>query len=202
MRKIFIIFILAVVVFGVNAQFVEGKNYEVVSEKSTEKPTVTEFFSFYCGHCFQFESMVDEYKKGLKSGTTFEKSHVDYIPRNNPKVQFGIVKAFLVIRELGLNATLRPAFFDYIHVQAKPLETEAKIKELFTSNGVSESDFNKHYNDPKLIKEAKKMAQAYKDKKVDMVPTIVVNGKYKLNMNSVKSTKELIKLTNFLLDKK
>ena len=202
MRKIFIIFLLGAAFFNAKAQFVEGRHYEVVSETTTEKPTVTEFFSFYCGHCFQFESMLDDYKKGLKTGTKFEKSHVDYIPRDNPPVQFGIVKAYLVIQALGIDEKLRPAFFDAIHTKGVPVETETDIKKLFTSNGVSGAGFDKLYEDPKLAKNAEKMIQAFKDKKITNVPTMVVNGKYKLKMESVKSLDELIKLTNFLLEKK
>jgi protein dithiol oxidoreductase (disulfide-forming) len=202
MRKIFIILLLGAGVFNAKAQFVEGKNYDVVSETVTKEPTVTEFFSFYCGHCYQFESMLDEYKKGLKSGTNFEKSHVNYIPRDNPAVQLGIVKAYLVIQALDMDEKLRPAFFDYIHVQAKVVETEAAIKEMFVSNGVSASDFDKHYNNSELVKTAVTMAAEWKVKKVSMVPTLVVNGKYKVNMNSVGTLDDLIKLTNFLLEKK
>jgi len=202
MRKIFVIFLLGAAVFNAKAQFVEGKNYDVVSETATEEATVTEFFSFYCGHCFQFESMLDEFKKGLNSGTNFEKSHVNYIPRNNPAVQLGIVKAFLVVQALDMDEKLRPAFFDYIHVQAKVVETEAAIKEMFEANGVSGSDFDKHYNDPKLEKVAMKMSEEWKTKQVSMVPTLVINGKYKINMNSVGTLDDLIKLTNFLLEKK
>jgi thiol:disulfide interchange protein DsbA len=202
MRKIFIILLLGTAFFNAKAQYTEGKHYTVVAETATAGQGITEFFSFYCGHCYQFESMLGEFKKGLKSGASFEKSHVNYIPRDNPAVQLGIVKAFLVVEKLEMDEKLIPAFFDYIHVQAKAIETEAAIKEMFVANGVSAGDFDKHYNDPKLEKAAMVMSEDWKAKKVDMVPSIVVNGKYKLEMNSVGTLEDLIKLTNYLLEQK
>mgnify|MGYP000282773826 CR=1 FL=1 len=85
----------------------------------------------------------------------------------------------------------------------RPNEVElGAIKEMFEANGVSGSDFDKHYNDPKLEKVAMKMSEEWKTKQVSMVPTLVINGKYKINMNSVGTLDDLIKLTNFLLEKK
>lgn len=201
MRKIFIILLLGAAVFSAKAQYLEGTHYDIVSETATKGSTVTEYFSFYCGHCFQFESMLDEYKKGLNQGTKFEKSHVDYIPRDNPPVQLGIVKAYLVIQAIGMDEKLRPAFFKHIHTDGKPIDTEKDIEAVFTSNGVSSADFKKHYNDPKLVSAAKAMVQDWKDKGISNVPTMVVNGKYRLNMQSIGTLEDLIALTNFLIEK-
>ncbi len=33
------------------AQFEEGVHYEVVAERGTKKPEVTEYFSFFCPAC-------------------------------------------------------------------------------------------------------------------------------------------------------
>ena len=202
MKKFAIIFVLGLVVFGVKAQITQGVHYNIISETATEKPTVTEFFSFFCGHCFQFESMLDTYKGSLKPGTVFEKSAVDWIPRKNAPVQFGMVKAYLTIQALGLDEKLRPAIFNHIHREGELIKTEADIKAVFTTNGVKASDFDKHYNNPKLVEEAKKMVALFKEKKVTTVPTLLVNGKYQVIWDSAKSLNDLIAITNFLLDMK
>ena len=201
MKKI-LIAVLLVLSVSVKAQFVEGKHYEVVGKVATEKPTVTEFFSLFCGHCYQFESMLSLYKGGLKEGTQFEKSHVDYIPRDNKAVSFGIVKAFLSMKSLNVEKELIPAFFKHIHAEMKPIETEKTIKEIFMANGVAAADFDKAYMSKKVEADANKMIALWQEKKITNVPTMVVNGKYKINMQSVSSLDELTKLTNFLLDKK
>merc|ERR1712157_702392 len=37
------------------ADFEAGNQYEVLKVEKSATPQVTEFFSFYCPHCFQFE---------------------------------------------------------------------------------------------------------------------------------------------------
>ncbi len=201
MRRTILIMAVVVVAFSAEAQYQEGKHYEVVNEKGTDKPTVTEFFSLYCGHCFQFEGMLNDYLKGLKEGTTFEKSHVEYIPRDNEPVSMGTIKAFLVMKKLGREKALMPAFFDHVHKFGLPVNTEADIKKIFTSNGVPSAVFDKYYNASEIAEAAKKMAERRGARQISNVPTMVVNDKYKINMGSVTSLQELINLTNFLLEK-
>ena len=181
--------------------FTEGKHYEVVADKKTEKPTVTEFFSLYCGHCFQFEALVDTVAASLKAGTKFEKSHVNYLPRNNEATQFGIVKAFIAMQDLGIQKELTAQFFAAIHLKGIEIDSEDDIKQIFLANDISEEKFQKVYTDPKLIKRAEAMAKSWEEKKVNNVPTLVVNGMYKIDMASVRSIEELVALTNFLLEK-
>lgn len=181
--------------------FEEGKHYEVVADQKTEKPTVTEFFSLFCGHCFQFEALVDTVAASLKAGTKFEKSHVNYLPRNNEATQFGIVKAFIAMQDLGMQKELSAQFFSAIHLKQIVIDSEDDIKQIFLANNISEEKFQKVYTDPELIKRAKVMAKQWEEKKVSNVPTLVVNGMYKIDMGSVKSIEELVALTNFLLEK-
>ncbi|HEY9116454.1 MAG TPA: thioredoxin domain-containing protein, partial [Roseivirga sp.] len=88
MKKALLITALLFVGIGAFAQsrFVEGQHYDVVSEKKSDQPNVTEFFSLFCGHCFQFEPFMDSLKNTLPKGVPFKKSHVDYIPRDNKPV--------------------------------------------------------------------------------------------------------------------
>lgn len=181
--------------------FQEGKHYEVVAEKKTEAPTVTEFFSLYCGHCFQFEALVDTVAASLKTGTKFEKSHVSYLPRNNEATQFGIVKAFIAMKDLGMQKELTAQFFSAIHLKGIVIDSEDDIKQIFLANDISEAKFQKVYNSPDLIKRARAMTKLWDEKKVGNVPTLVVNGMYKIDMGSVGSIEELVALTNYLLEK-
>lgn len=181
--------------------FEEGKHYEVVADQKTEVPTVTEFFSLYCGHCFQFEALVDTLKASLIDGAKFEKSHVNYIPRNNPEAQMGIVKAFLAMQDLGMQKELSAQFFAAIHMKGIQIDSVDDMKQIFLANDVSEEKFQKLFSDPDLIKRATAMSKEWEKKKVTNVPTLVVNGKYKIEMGSVKSLEELISLTNYLLEK-
>ena len=84
-------------------KFKEGEHYEVVNDTPSEKPTVTEYFSHYCSHCFQFERFVDTVKAHVNAD--FVKSHVSYIPKNDSLVAMSMVKAFVIMQELGVEKT-------------------------------------------------------------------------------------------------
>jgi thiol:disulfide interchange protein DsbA len=186
------------------SQFQEHINYEVVAEKATAQPTVTEFFSLYCGHCFQFEPLVTDVKAKLKPGTKFEKSHVSYIPRDNPEAQLGMVKAYVIMEELGgaKEEEIKLYFFNQVHIQNRSIEDVATMKALFIEKGVTKVAIDKYFADPKIIEKAEKMSALWEEKQVTNVPTLLVNGKYKVLMNSVKNMEEMMSLVNFLIDKK
>lgn len=184
------------------AQFVEGKHYDVVADKKSEKPVVTEFFSLFCPHCFQFEPFMDSLHQSLPKGVEFERSHVDYIPRDNKAVSFGIVKAYNVMVDLGKEDELRQAFFAAIHVKQEPIDSEAKIKQMFVDLGVSASKFDQLYNSQSVIDRSKAMSELWVKRQIDNVPTVVVNGKYKINMGSMRTMDELRQLTKYLLEQK
>ena len=61
MRKAALSLLFAFVALAVLGQndFKEGVHYDIVSDKKSESPVVTEFFSLFCGHCFQFEPLID-----------------------------------------------------------------------------------------------------------------------------------------------
>ncbi|WP_420387932.1 thiol:disulfide interchange protein DsbA/DsbL [Roseivirga sp.] len=179
--------------------FKEGVHYDVVSEKKSDRPMVKEFFSLYCGHCFQFEPFIDSLQKTLPTEVSFSRSHVDYIPRDNKPVSFGIVKAYNMMLDLDMEKELRQAFFAAIHLGEEPIDTEEEIKQIFLAHDVEAAKFDKLYNSQSVIDRAQAMADLWVKREISSVPTLVVNEKYKINMGSLKSMAELIEITDFLL---
>ncbi len=55
------------------AQFKEGVNYTTLKLPLSQKPTVTEFFSFYCPHCFAFEPVIEQLQSELPKDVIFKK---------------------------------------------------------------------------------------------------------------------------------
>jgi len=58
------------------AQFSEGEHYKVLDLEASKKPTVTEFFSFYCPHCKTFDPIIRQLKAQLPEGVKLNKAHV------------------------------------------------------------------------------------------------------------------------------
>jgi len=204
MKRLVIVLCLMVVGFAMSAQsaFKEGTHYEVLDKNKSEKPIVKEFFSLFCQHCFQFEPFMDSLASSLPNGVEFVKSHVDYLPRDNKPVSSGIVKAFIMMGDLGKEKELAAKFFAAIHLGQAPVASENDIKMLFIDSGVSGSKFDQLYNSKSVKDRAKAMSELWIEYEISSVPTVVVNEKYKINMSSLKSISELIDITLFLLKQK
>ena len=65
----------------------EGKQYLVIEgQQRTAQPEVIEFFSFYCPHCYSFETQYhipQKIAEALPEGTSFKQYHVDFLGRQS-----------------------------------------------------------------------------------------------------------------------
>mgnify|MGYP005845939315 CR=1 FL=1 len=182
--------------------FKEGTHYYVVAEEASKEQKITEFFSLFCSHCFQFEPLAKVLQEEFKSNVKFIKSHVDYMPRNNEEVSFGIVKAFVAMEALGKQKELTETFFAAIHLAGAEINSEADIKKLFLQNGITSQEFDEAYTSQKVIDKATQMRKEWERQGVTSVPTLIVNEKFKINVAALGGVEELKGLINYLLLKK
>ena len=66
MKNLLALVSAALLSFSVHAaKFTEGDYYKVLDQPQSTTPVVTEFFSLYCPHCYQFEPMIRQLPKTL-----------------------------------------------------------------------------------------------------------------------------------------
>ena len=191
MKKIFkplLVLLMPLLAFSITAcaeQYTEGKQYNKISETASKKSEVREYFSVYCGHCFKFEPFMHKLKKDLPEGTSFERNHVDFLRAASPKIQQMIAKGVVVAEQLGADDKLVGAIFNYIHVQRAVITSEKDLRNIFVLNGVDGDKFDKLMKSFSVNSHAnmmKKHQDSMTAKKVlTSVPTIIINGKYKIN---------------------
>ena len=51
---------------AMSKDYVEGKDYKIVSQNKTVEPEVREFFSFFCTHCFSMDETFQKLAKSLE----------------------------------------------------------------------------------------------------------------------------------------
>ena len=95
------------------SQFVEGKHYNVISQKApSSQPKLTEFFSFYCHNCFGMETMyMSDIKSGLNKQVAFETKHVNFSRDQNDVMPIEVMRALSVIQQIGGNDKINHAMF-------------------------------------------------------------------------------------------
>lgn len=191
MKKIFkplLVLLMPLLAFSITAcaeQYTEGKQYSKVSETASKKSEVREYFSVYCGHCFKFEPFMHDVKKNLPEGTSFERNHVDFLRGASPKIQQMISKAVVVAEQLGNDDKLVGALFNYIHVQRAVITSEKDVRNIFVLNGADGDKFDKLMKSFSVNSKAKMMKKYQEtmsaNRALTGVPTIIINGMYKIN---------------------
>lgn len=176
----------------------EGVHYTVINEgPGTEKPEITEFFSFYCPHCYNFsKTVVPKIESSLPEGVTFKQSHVEFIGR---EMGVEMSRAFAVAHQLNVEGKMDAAIFAAIHDKKQRFTNRDDIRKLFVANGVEGKDFDSAANSFMVNAQMAKMKRDTENAKLSGVPSLVVNGKYRVETGSIKTFDELIEIAYYLV---
>jgi thiol:disulfide interchange protein DsbA len=188
MQKLFMVLLMPLFALSITAcaeKYTEGKQYTKVNETVSAKAEVREYFSFYCPHCLRFEPFMETVKKNLPEGVKFERNHVDFLRAASPQIQAMLTKSVVVAEQLGMGDKLVGAVFNYIQIQKAAITTEKDIRNIFVLNGADGVKFDKLMKSFSVNSRAKSMKKHQdfmaKNGALKGVPTIIVNGKYRIN---------------------
>ncbi|MCV2884776.1 thiol:disulfide interchange protein DsbA/DsbL [Aestuariibacter sp. AA17] len=203
MKKLFSLFIAACL-FSLQAcaveQWKEGEHYEIIADKATDAPVVTEFFSFWCPHCFQFEPIVGDIKKALPEDVKFDKVHVNFMGFTSKEIQDSVTRAMIIGRELNKEEAINTAIFQFIHIQRGNITRFEDLRGSFIVNGVEEAELEKLAKsfsvNSKILQNNKKVDQFKRN--LQGVPTFIVNGKYKAKFTRDMTPDDFVELIVWL----
>lgn len=180
--------------------YVEGENYDLISPPvRTADPArieVVEFFWYGCGHCYNFEPLITAWKKTLADDVDFQGSPAIW---NKPMELHA--RAFYTAQVLGVFDTMHPALFQAMNVDHKKLASEDEIQALFVANGVAAEDFSKAFNSFGVSSQVKQAAARAKAAKITGTPALMVDGKYHVSTRKAGSQADMLKVSDFLIEK-
>ncbi|WP_025821227.1 thiol:disulfide interchange protein DsbA/DsbL [Shewanella marina] len=193
--------ILAPMVAMAAPKYQEGVHYTVINDgPGTPKPEITEFFSFYCPHCYTFsKTVVPEIKAELPKGVEFKQDHVDFI---GGQMGVELSRAFAIAHQLNVEDKMDKALFYTIQVERKPLTSLDDIRAVFVANGVDGKAFDAAANSFMVNAQMAQMKRATENAKISGVPALVVNGKYRVETGAIKSYDEMLDIAFWLANKK
>lgn len=180
-------------------RFKAGEDYQVLETPATDTPTVTEFFSFYCPHCYQFEPLVQQLKQQVPDNAKVVKNHVSFMGGNMGDV---VTRAYATAVVLDAQDTIIPVMFNRIQVAQNPPKSLADVRQMFVDNGIDGSEFDGAYNSFSANSMAKRFDQSFEKAGLRGVPAVIVNGKYHVTPKTVETPEEYFQLINFLLTQK
>jgi thiol:disulfide interchange protein DsbA len=164
-------------------QFLEGEHYRVVDAAERRRPgadiTVTEFFSYGCVHCKNFDPMVEEWKASLPEGVTFDRSPVAFSP-----VWTLLAQTYLTLDYLDILDQNHTRLFRRIHDRATQFLSAEQIADFVDGNGASKEEFLQAFNSPEVRRQLREADVAQRRIQINSVPTLVVADRYVINMDN------------------
>lgn len=186
-----------------------GVSYSVVSPaQPTNAPPgkvqVMEVFWLACPHCYALEPHIQAWRKRKPDYVQFVRVPVMWGP-----VQRAHARLYYTLEALGRSDLVDKAF-QYIHGLEMQTRTESilvgtskaatmRVQQAFaTKYGVSAGAFASAYNSFDVnthLRQAEEIGQIYE---INSVPTIIVDGRYKTNVEKAGGDNKLIALIDFL----
>ena len=184
----------------------KGRHYkELPYPVKTEDPSkieVLEVFWYGCPHCYEFNNEhLPEWEKQLAEDVSFR-----LMPATFPGWETH-AKAFYAAEFLGIREDIHQFLFDKIVADPKKYKEVSDFKPLFIERGVKSEDFDKVFavsgfrKISKIDEAIKKAGDTVKSLRISGVPALIVNGKYKVGVRDAGSFENMIKITNFLVNK-
>ncbi|MEX0422560.1 thiol:disulfide interchange protein DsbA [Providencia rettgeri] len=206
MKKIMLALLGIAMSFGAAAaNYTEGKEYTDVKPVAN-LPQVLEFFSFYCPHCYQFESVYkvpQTVEKNLPEGVKMERYHVDFLG----PLGADLTQAWAVAIVLKAEDKVTPILFEGIQ-KTQSINSKADIRNAFIKAGISGDEYDAALNSFVVKSVVAKQQNAAQDLKLRGVPALFVDGKYQVRNNGISVDnaadygKEFSNVVNFLVNKK
>lgn len=110
-----------------------------------------------------------------------------------------MAKSYATMVSLGVEDKMIPAMFAQIHQKREAPQDEAELKRIFTDNGVDAQKFDAAYNSFAVNSMQKRFDQQFKESTLTGVPGVIVNNKYIVIANEIRSYDEYNELVNYLL---
>ena len=162
--------------------------------QSGDAVEVVEFFWYGCPHCFALQPHIEAWQKRKPANVTFR---LVAAPLNPAWTIHS--RAYYAAELLGEVERFHNALFDQIHKGKNHMRRESDIVEFAASLGIDPDKFREAMNSFAVetnMRRAMQLADAYR---ISGVPTIGVNGKFKITASMAGGYPQMIEVLDRLL---
>ncbi|MCK5893563.1 MAG: thiol:disulfide interchange protein DsbA/DsbL [Endozoicomonadaceae bacterium] len=180
--------------------FEEGNQYirltQPIPVSDPIKIDVIEAFWYGCPHCYELEPYIESWIKTLASDVNFRK-----VPALFGKEWKIHGQLYYTVQALSLDAKVDVAIFDSIHQKNHRLNDPDAMAKFFKVYGVSENQFMKVYQSFGVRNQLRQADALARGAQLKGVPSLVVNGKYRISSNNTGGAKKMLEVADFLIKK-
>lgn len=163
-----------------------GSDYLLIDPRvptsTGDKIEVTEVFSYACPHCAHFQPFMEELKTKLPKNAQIVLVPAVFNPTWEP-----FARAFYTAKAMGVLDKTHQALFDALHRDHLPLtDLQSLANNFYAGQGANPASFLSTASSFVVDNQIAHGNQLVRDYGVSATPTLIVNGKYRVEMNSDK----------------
>jgi thiol:disulfide interchange protein DsbA len=176
-----------------------GKFQRIVPNQPTETPQglieVVDIFGYRCPACFRFLPFMERFER--EKPNDVEVRHLPVIFRDSWEAP---ARAFYTAKFLGVLEKMHRPIFEALHVDGRPMNDTASWRELFVTHDVPAAEFDKtfaSFSVNAMLRKSRVMPGRYG---VTGTPSVIVNGKYRVEGGLAGTYENMIAITKGLID--
>ena len=200
--KSLLVAVMAIVAMPALTQetYQEGVHYDLITPNIqtgiSDRVVVTEFFSYGCGHCFNFEPMLAAWEKRQPDNIVVQRSPIAW----NAGARL-LAKVYYTAVVLDAMDPMHDAVFRAIHLQRKRLATPEAFRAVFMDNGIDGEEFDKAFDSFGVNSMVRQADARMRGARINGTPSLMVNGKYRIDTRKAGSQANMLKIAEFLAEK-
>ena len=181
----------------------QGTDYEAIAiPQPTWAPAdgrieIAEVFSYQCVHCAEFQPLVTQYTSKLPADVRWQ-----YVPAAFGGTWNDFARAYFAADIMGVQKRTHDAVFNGVFVEQKVKSGKPEeIAEFYGSLGVDKAKFlatMTSFGVTAKLNRAKQFALAAG---VTATPTLVINGRWRINVTTDRGFKGMLETANFIIQK-
>lgn len=182
-----------------DGQYVEGKHYVRIDpvvpplENSESKHEVVELFWYGCSHCYDFEPYINKWKDSKSSDVSFIRVPAIFNARWEQHA-----RAYYSLELMGELDKAHELLFNGIHEQGRGLHDLDSMARYFAANDIDETKFRESFNSFAVETKINRAKQLVRQYQITGVPTIIVDGKFKISASSAGGYQQLVEIIDSL----
>ena len=179
------VLVAAVLVYGIvystgatdSGEMVAGEHYRLIENPLRRRPgepiVVTEFFSYGCIHCWNFEPLVKAWRGDQPDDVRFERSPVSFNP-----VWANLAQTYVALEEIGALDAHHARIFRAIHENGRQFLTRDQIADFVARRGTNRQGFLDAYDSLAVRRKVAMQDARQRRFAISTTPTMVVAGRY------------------------
>lgn len=178
----------------------QGTHYEKldspVRTSVEDKIEVTEVFWYGCPHCYTFKPLVESWEESLAEDVEFV-----LLPAALGRAWEVHARTFFTVKAMDQLEAVHDALFDALAGERRQLNSPEAVADFVAEHGVDKQEFLDTYQSFGVNALFQKAQSKIRGARITGVPTILVNGKYKVSASMAGGHEEVLEVVDFLIEK-